>query len=107
MKDNEKDLNPIEKEVEKKAPNTLQDLAMGAGISLATYFLIWSVTRTGSPITYVVLMDALIIACFGILVVKFFRTNHVSAAVVMLILIAPVILGLLLLGSCGLILSGL
>ena len=44
----------------------------------------------------------IIIAVLSFLVVKLFRTNHKLAAILILVLISPLVLGLLLFGACAL-----
>ncbi|HEY5586251.1 MAG TPA: hypothetical protein VIK78_17380 [Ruminiclostridium sp.] len=87
-----------------KNPNTVLDVFMGIGISAIAYALTWFVFRGQYNAMITVLIDFIIIAAFGFLTVRFFRTNHKVSAIIMLALISPVILNLLLLGACGLIL---
>lgn len=88
-------------------PDPSKDLLLGAGISVLTYAVIWLLSLIHLPMTVMALIDAGILSAFGFLVVKFFRTNHTNAAVIMLVFISPGLLVLLLFGSCSLLLMGI
>lgn len=90
-----------------KKPDPSKDLLIGAGISVLTYVVIWVLSIIKLPMTVMALMDGAILVAFGFLVVKFFRTNHTNAAVIMLVFISPGLLVLLLFGSCSLLLMGI
>ena len=96
-KDNSMDNNKLP---QNKKPNTIIDLLIGAGISAIAYSLIWFVSIGKFPGSVIALIDFIILAAFGFLTVKFFRKGHTAAAIIMLVLITPSILGLLLLGAC-------
>lgn len=87
-----------------KTPNTWVDLLIGFGISAAAYALIWFASVGNFiPVSILVLVDLVIVAILGFLIVKFFRTGHKPAAIIMLVLVSPGILSLLLFGACSLL----
>lgn len=88
-----------------KKPNTILDLLMGLAISAAAYILIWFVSTGMFPVIVIALVDFAVLAAFGFLIVKFFRTSHIAAAIIMLVLISPCILALLLWGACSVMFS--
>jgi hypothetical protein len=86
-------------------PNTLLDLLIGTGISAAAYALIWFASTRRIPIIAIALICLVVLAVFGFLTVKFFRTAHTAAAVIMVILMSPGLFALLLFGACSLMFS--
>lgn len=84
-----------------------KDLLMGIGISAVGYGFIFLLFSLGLPMTYVALTTMLIMCALAFLIVKFFRTKRTNAAVIMLVLWAPSVLFLLLMGSCALLFMGL
>lgn len=115
MSEFEKDTNNEELEVGKETlhqesieapkPNIAVELLMGLGFSILAYFIIMYLTLGNMSLLGKALFDFVILTVYGFLIIKFFRTNHVTAAIIMLILIAPIILLLLLFGACGLMVS--
>lgn len=84
-----------------KGPNVLLDILMGIGISVAAYALMLFVSNGILSTGIAVLIDLLAVAVYVFLIVKFFRTSHTAAAVVMIVFISPAILVLLLWGACS------
>lgn len=90
---------------EPKKPKPLLELAIGVGTSLIAYILISAVVSIGRfQVTVQALIAFLIVAAFGFITVKCFRTGHKIAAVIMLALISPLIFVLLLMGACSILL---
>ncbi|HEX9063348.1 MAG TPA: hypothetical protein VF941_24515 [Clostridia bacterium] len=84
-----------------KKPNVLLDILIGIGISVVAYALILFVSNGMLSTGIAVLITLLTVAAYVFLIVKFFRTSHTAAAVVMIISISPAILVLLLWGACS------
>jgi type IV secretory pathway VirB6-like protein len=85
----------------KKAGAVVQIL-IGLGISLAAYFLTFGLSSIFNTMGITAIIAFVILALFGFLIVKFFRTGYKAAAITMLIFISPLIILLLLLGACAL-----
>lgn len=85
---------------EQKKPRTFSEILLGFGLSAGAYLLIFLVTFGSSFQTIHLIFDFIILAAFVFLTVRYSRTGHKTAAVIMLILISPAILLLLLTGAC-------
>lgn len=86
-----------------KKTNTLLDVLIGIGLSAVAYFSIWLVTILGIPYIIKLLVYIIVLAAFGFVSVKFLRKGHKPAGATMLIMISPVVLGLLIYGTCAML----
>jgi len=85
-----------------KKPNVFFDVLVGVGISAAAYISLWVISSAGRPLAVIALLDFIILAAFLFLTVKFFRTGHTVAGLIMIVAIAPGVFALLLFGACSL-----
>jgi len=88
-----------------KKPGVWSDLLIGIGLPAIAYLVIWaaSFTKTVYSGGIAAFCDLVIIAVLSFLVVKLLRTDHKLAAVLILVLASPLVLGLLLFGACALL----
>jgi len=86
-----------------KKPDTLLDILIGVTISVIAYLIVWFVSFGRIHITYFALIDFLVVAIAVFLIVKFYRIEHRAAATTMLVLMSPIVLVMLIMGSCGLL----
>lgn len=98
MNDNQDNSNNTE-----KRPETMIQILMGFGISLAAYVVTIGIAFLSKTIGVTSIIAFIIIALSGFLIVKFFRTGYKAAAITMLVFISPLIVFLLLFGACALI----
>jgi hypothetical protein len=96
----DRDVDNIEPKANKK-PNIILDLLMGVGISAAAYGLIITLLAYAKILGSIKgIISFIILGAFVFLTVKFFRTEHIAAATIMLVLILPCILFMMLFGAC-------
>jgi hypothetical protein len=86
-----------------KKPETMIQILMGFGISLAAYALTIGIGYLTKTMAATSIIGSIILALFAFLIVRFFRTGYKTAAITMLIFISPLIASLLLFGACALI----
>lgn len=86
----------------RKKPDTIIQILMGFGISFAAYVLTVGMTYFTGSMTITAIIACVILAMFGFLIVRFFRTGYKAAAITMLVFISPLIVFLLLFGACAL-----
>jgi len=88
-----------------KKLNTFVEVLIGLGITALVYVIILFFTFTAFTNLYIQkaiipLVDLLVLACAVLICVKLFRASYKVAAIIMLVLLSPLVLGLLLLGAC-------
>ena len=87
----------------KKKPETAIQILMGFGISMAVYAITFGFAYFTKTMVFTSILAFLMLALFGFLIVRFFRTGYRAAAITMLVFISPLIIFLLLFGACALI----
>jgi len=106
----EDNFNSDNKNLSKK-PSVVLDVFIGIGISTLTCVLGILLLYSQFPNTIKTLASFSIIAVFTFCCVKFFRTKHTIAAIIMLSLTGPLLLiallVLLIYGACSFMLNGL
>ena len=98
MNDNQDNSNNVE-----KRPETIMQVLMGFGISLAAYALTIGIAFLSKTLAVTSIIAFLILSLSGFLIVKFFRIGYKATAITMLVFISPLIVFLLLFGACALV----
>jgi hypothetical protein len=98
MNDNPNNSNNLENK-----PKTIIQVLIGIGISVVAYALTIGIANVANTMIVTSIMAFIILGVFGFLIVRFFRTGYMAAAITMLFFISPLLLFLLLFGACAII----